>query len=70
MVTCRIIVQCHFLSCTFALVVKEDRVVFLHDVGEEESSAHFAVCLDAATQVSPEGGFEGEVPWGRDAVLS
>lgn len=43
MVTCRIIVQCHFLSCTFALVVKEDRVVFLHDVGEEESSAHFAV---------------------------
>lgn len=32
-----------FFFCTFSLVIREDGLVFLHDVGEEESSAHFTV---------------------------
>lgn len=44
-------------------------MVLVHDVGEEESSAA-SVWPEAATQVSPEGGFKGEVPRGRNAVLS
>ncbi len=68
-VICSRAVQWHFF-CTFSLVVGEDRLVFLHDVGEEESSARLIVWLHAAAQVSPEGGFEGEVPRSRDAVLS
>lgn len=36
-----------FLFCTFSLVVGEDRLVFLHDVGEEESFAHLTLRLNA-----------------------
>lgn len=32
-----------FFFCTFSLVVGEDRLVFLHDIGEEESSAHLTL---------------------------
>lgn len=59
----------HLSFCTFALFVEEDGMVLVHDVGEEESSAA-SVWPQAATQVSPEGGFKGEVPRGWDAVLS
>lgn len=31
------------LSCTFSFVIKEDSGGFLHDVGEEKSSACFPV---------------------------
>lgn len=59
-----------YLCNTFSFVVKEYRVISLHDVSEEESSAYFTLWPEAATQISPEGSFEGEVPWGRDAILS
>lgn len=42
-VICRKIVQCHFSPRTFSLVIGEDRLVFLHDVGEEESSSYLNV---------------------------
>lgn len=42
----------------------------LHNIGEEESSRGFFIQPEAATQISPEGTFEWEVPWSRDAVLS
>lgn len=54
---------------TFFLVIGEHGLVFLQDVGEEESFAFFSLWLNAA-QVSPEGGFEGEVPWIWNAILS
>lgn len=66
---CRM-VQCHFFPCTFSLDIGEDGLVLLHDVGKEESFAHLTLWLDAAAQVSPEGGFEGEVPWSWDAIFS
>lgn len=62
--------QYHSYFCTFPLVVGEDGLVVLHDVGEEESSARLKVRFNATAHVGPEGGFEGEVPWGRDAVVS
>lgn len=55
---------------TFTLVVREDRLVFLHDVGEEESFSDLTLWLNAAAQVGPEGGFEREVPWSWDAIFS
>lgn len=58
-----------YLLCTFPLVVKENRLVLLHDVGKEESRAWLVVWLDTEEQLGPEGFFEWEVPRGRDAVL-
>lgn len=54
---------------TFALFVHKDRLVLVHDVVEEQSSAS-PVCLGAEAQISPEGSFEGEVPRCRDAIFS
>lgn len=54
-------------SLTFALFVHKDRLVLVHDVVEEEASP---VSLGAEAQISPEGRFEGEVPWHRNAIFS
>lgn len=59
-----------FFPHTFTLVVREDGLVFLHDVGVEQSFSNLTIWVNATAQVGPEGGFEREVPWSWDSIFS
>lgn len=57
-----------FVAYTFALITV---VVFLHHVGEEQTSANFLWRSDtAAEHIRPEGQSKREVPGNSNAILS